>query len=96
MSEGVRQEGDELLKVVESLRNEADEFNKLVEEIYAEMEKRIGEREDTNKGWWGPKAAMFMTNVNDKRKDFTTAYNTINLMAQNLEDQVTAWDQFEA
>ena len=95
MSDGVRQEGDELLKVVESLRSEADQFNKTVNDMYTSMKQVIGEEEDANKGWFGPKAAQFIKNVEQKRPEFTTAFNTINAMAQNLEDQVTAWDNFE-
>ena len=63
--------------------------------MYTSMKQVIGEEEDANKGWWGPKAAQFIENVEQKRPEFTTAFNTINAMAQNLEDQVTAWDNFE-
>ena len=45
MSDGVRQEGDELLKVVESLRSEADQFNKTVNDMYTSMKQVIGEEE---------------------------------------------------
>lgn len=92
----VNQEGDQLLRVAESIKGNADDFWQKVEQIYEELEVNLGETYDANKAWWGPKSGVFLQNAKNIKPNFENAKNAINTMAQNLEDQVNSWASFEA
>ncbi len=92
----VSQDGDKLLKVAEDIRKNGDEFNQVINQIYEDLEKYLGSEYDPNKAWWGPKSEIFLQNARNKRENFERARDNINAMAQNLEEQVNEWNNFEA
>lgn len=95
MQDTIIQEGTALSNVVEDLKKDAETYNKLITSLYNEIENNIGKQYDINKSWWGPKASVFLENAKSKKADFEKAYQDLINIANNLDEQMSVWDNFE-
>lgn len=94
MSTEITQDSAAIIKIGEDLVNEGNKFLQIVDELFTEMNNQIG-ADEGHQAWYGPKAQVFIDNVNKKRTDFDNAGKNIMSMGQNLESQGESWDKFE-
>ena len=93
----VSQNSGELRKIASEIANIATTFSQATEALNTIIEKSIGESAGAGVQWYGPNAVAFLDNYKEKCPDeFTTAYNNIMSMSNNVESQAESWEKFES
>ena len=96
MGMGVSQDSGQLREIVEEIRTLAAQFKSYTDSMTETLEKQIGESEGAGVSWYGPNAVAFLENYKQKcPAEFTTAYDNIVSLPNNLEEQANAWETFE-
>ena len=92
----VFQDSSQMMSIATDIKGDAAKLAGVIEEMYKTLNDEIGEEETGNRAWFGPKAALFITNIEAKHTDFDNAVKNIEAVGQNLQDQAEAWVKFEA
>ena len=90
----VIQDSQQISEIASQLGQDATNFGKLVEEMYTLIDQNITESDSGSSAWFGPKANIFKTNINNKKVDFETAQSNIQAVADNLQGHAETWDSF--
>ncbi len=92
----VFQDSASMLKIAADIQADAKKLDGVIEEMYKTLNTEIGDEETGNRAWFGPKASVFINNIEAKHGDFDNAVKNIDAVGQNLNDQAEAWVKFEA
>lgn len=97
MQPGVSIDGPNLNQTAKRIRENAETFKSKYELIFENVRKNV-DQDFSKEGlaWTGNKAAIFVQELNNVEKEFVAAYNAIIKEAEDLENQVAAWTQFDA
>lgn len=94
MADRIKTDDEKIKQIGEFLLDKAEEYKTQVNELFEKLNEEIG-FDESHKTWYGPKAFMFINNVNKKRLDFVKHTNNMNSMGNNLIEQATNWNKFE-
>lgn len=92
----VFQDSASMSRIASEIKADAKKLEGIIDEMYKTLNTEIGEEETGSRAWFGPKAALFITNIENKHVDFNNAVSNIDAVGQNLQDQADAWIKFEA
>lgn len=91
----VSQNSSTMIAIAQEIESRANEYLARKNEIFDEMRTKLAAEESGTSAWWGPQAALFLENFEKKEQVFENAYKNIVSMANNLEAQARAWENFE-
>mgnify|MGYP002626915788 CR=1 FL=1 len=81
--------------VVSGIKNSAAEVKTLCNELYALMDDNIGAENKGTGAWYGNNASKFMNQAAEQKVVFDTSYDNLINIADNLQNQVDQWRNFE-
>lgn len=91
----VFQDSDAMNKIADSIEEDAEELNKLNERLYDLLKEKLGEEDDGNKAWFGPKSAQFFKNCEAKKEELDKQTEIIKGKGKDLKGHARAWALFE-
>lgn len=91
----VFQNSDEMKALADEINNDSEDLKKEIEEMYELLNNDLGDSDNGNKAWFGPKASQFLSNIVAKQNDFDAQCNNVKKVSANLREQAQAWENFE-
>ena len=91
--DGVRQDYTAMYQISEEMQNKAQDYWKLKEELYQEFTTQLSDSEAA--AWSGNRASVLLDKLKKQEPDFEAIRGRIEGLADNLNMQAKAWDNFE-
>lgn len=89
------QDSEQMGNIAADITGDSNALALVIEEVYKTLNDEIGEEDTGNRAWFGPKATVFVNNIEAKHEDFNNAVKNIAAVGTNLQDQADAWNAFE-
>lgn len=90
---GVRQDYTAMYQISEEMQNKAQDYWKLKEELYQEFTTQLSDSGAA--AWSGNRASVLLDKLKKQEPDFEAIRGRIEGLADNLNMQAKAWDNFE-
>ncbi len=91
----VFQDSEQMGAIATDITSDSTTLSGIIDEMYKTLNDELGEEDTGNRAWFGPKATVFLNNIEAKHEDFNNAVKNIAAVGTNLQDQADAWNTFE-
>jgi len=90
-ADNIRQNGPALVKVANRLQEIAREFEATYEQMYSTLDRNLGNPQEENKIWYGPRADGCKRLAFKEKDKFVQMKTDLNRLSQTIEAQAQAW-----
>lgn len=87
----IAQDGPVLVKVSEELESKAASLDRLREEFYSKIHENLGPSSDTQKMWYGFRAAAASREADKHKQTFEDVSKSIRELSEKIYSDATTW-----
>ncbi len=89
----IAQNGPKLREISHNIEDKGREFTNAFEQLYASLDRSLGTPEQTNKIWYGPRAAGCLREAYKAKPTLEQMKRDVYLLAEIINNQAVTWGQ---